>query len=282
MQNNQDEKNTMNWEKLKTEMQARSYKQATTKEYIWYNQNFLFFIKKKPTEVTTQDTKKYLSYLFSKNKSKNTINFTISALRFYYCEVLKRKFTFTRPKREQKIPDVLTVQEVKDMIELTKNPKHKLLIQLMYGCGLRVSEAVRLKPQDVRESEGVIMIKNGKFGKDRTVMLPSSLIKQVKKISNDEWVFPSNQNRQKHISKRTAEVVVKRAAKIAKIQKRVSCHTLRHSFATHLLESGTDIRYIQALLGHNSLRTTQIYTRVCPAHLRKVKSPIDEITQSAD
>ena len=161
------------------------------------------------------------------------------------------------------------------MIELTKNPKHKLLIQLMYGCGLRVSEAVKMKIQDLDLDRRVLTIRQGKGRKDRQLPIPKSLIDDLKNsITIRKYLFEGRKN---HIAQKTAYEIVKNASKKAEIRKKLSCHTLRHSFATHLLESGTDIRYIQELLGHSRLQTTQIYTKVSKSSLEKIKSPLDSL-----
>jgi site-specific recombinase XerD len=214
----------------------------------------------------------------SKNLSSSAIRQTIASLRFYYSTILDRKFFnyIKNPRIKQRIPMVLSKNEIKRMIEVTKNPKHKLLIQLMYGCGLRVSEVINLKPEDIDIERRVLTVRSGKGGRDRQLPIPNSLIPVLKdSISvKGKYIFEGRNNQ---INPKTAQKIVKIASKKARILKNVSCHTLRHSFATHLLESGTGIRYIQELLGHKKLQTTQIYTKVSTSQISRIKSPLDEL-----
>ncbi len=267
-------------QELKTlymELRIRGYSERTIKSYIYHNQKFLEFIKKSPRKVTTTDIKNYIGYLTNKDLSSSQIRLIIAALRFYYSNILHRKFFkyIKNPKRSQKLPIVLSKEEVRKMIEATKNPKHKLLIQLMYGCGLRVSEVVKLRISDIDIDRGVLTIRSGKGNKDRQLPIPKSLIDTLRNsISIRKYFF---EGRDGHLTQKSAQNIVKDASKKAEILKNVSCHTLRHSFATHLLESGTDIRYIQELLGHSKLQTTQIYTKVSRSSLEKIKSPLDNL-----
>ena len=235
------------------------------------------FIKKSPAEVTSSDIKNYLEYLTNKDKGPSERRQIIASLRFYYSEVLHRKFFkyIKNPRIPNKLPVVLSKQEVKRMIEATENPKHRLLIQLMYGCGLRVSEAVGLKIQDIDLDRRILTVREGKGSKDRQLPIPKSLIEPIRSsITLRKYLF---EGRNTHITQKSAHEIVKKASGKAKIIKKVSCHTLRHSFATHLLESGTDIRYIQTLLGHKKLQTTQIYTQVSKSSLERIKSPLDDL-----
>lgn len=267
-------------EKLETlymELKIRNYSGGTIKNYIYHNQKFLEFIKKSPTEVTSSDIKDYLKHLTNEGSGPSQRRQIIAALRFYYSEVLHRKFfkNIKNPKIPKKLPVVLSKKEVKRMIEVTKNPKHKLIIQLMYGCGLRLSEIAKLKISDIDTDRGVLTVRSGKGKKDRQLPIPKSLIKDLEdSFSRRKYLF---EGREGHLNQRSVYNIVKKASKKAKIRKSVSPHTLRHSFATHLLESGTDIRYIQKLLGHSRLQTTQIYTKVSKSSLQKIKSPLDNL-----
>ena len=264
-------------ETLYMELRIRNYSRGTIKSYIYRNQKFLNFIEKSPTEVTSSDIKDYLKHLTNRGSGPSERRQIIAALRFYYSEVLHRKFfkNIKNPKMPQKLPIVLSREEVKRMINITKNPKHKLLIQLMYGCGLRVSEAVKIKIQDIDLDRKVLTVRSGKGNKDRQLPIPKSLIDDLRNsITLRKYLF---EGRKRHITQKSAYEIVKNASKKAKIIKNVSCHTLRHSFATHLLESGTNIRYIQELLGHSKLQTTQIYTKVSKSSLKKIKSPLDNL-----
>ena len=180
---------------------------------------------------------------------------------------------------EKKLPTVLTKDEVRNLLSMTKNFKHKLLMEMMYSSGLRVSECVSLKIDDLELDEKMGTVRSGKGRKDRLIILSDALIKDVKEYlskrkDNNPFLFPV---KDRHISVRMAQDTVKENAKKAGIKKKVFCHALRSSFATHLLESGTDIRIIQELLGHSNLQTTQRYTKVSTEQLKKIRSPLDLI-----
>lgn len=270
------------FEKLKLEMGTRGFQPKTKKGYLWYNQDFLKFIKKRPEDIAEEDIKRYISYLLEKGQTKITANFAISALKFFYEDVLGKKLNIKRPKKEQKLPTVLTKDEIRKMIDVTDNLKHKLLIKFIYATGARVSEAVKIKTSDILFDEGIIIFRGGKGKKDRQVMLPEKLKNKIKEFSQSmhttsQHLFPSQAKPSKHISVKTAQMIVKHATKKAGIRKSVSCHALRHSFATHLLESGVDIRIIQKLLGHKRITATQIYTQVSSQTIKNVKSPIEDL-----
>ncbi|MBW3012364.1 tyrosine-type recombinase/integrase [Candidatus Woesearchaeota archaeon] len=268
--------------KLETELKLRGFSDKTLKAYVYHNERFLEFSKKKPEEVDEDDIKLYLAHLISDKKQKPTsVSLVISALRFYYLEVLEKNL-FTKvkpPKAEKKLPTVLTKDEVKKLLAAPKNFKHRLLIEMMYSSGLRVSECVSLKIDDLELSEKMGTVRGGKGKKDRLIILSEALIKDVNKYmgkrkDKNPYLFPI---RDTHITTRQAQRIVKENAAAAGIRKRVFCHALRSSFATHLLESGTDIRVIQELLGHSNLATTQRYTKVSTEQLKKVRSPLDNL-----
>ena len=182
-------------------------------------------------------------------------------------------------KPEKKLPTVLTKEEIRKLLNTIENPKHKLLVEFMYSSGLRVSECVSLKIDDLDFNEKIGKIKHGKGNKERYIILSDNLIQHLsdyigKKKDKSPYIFSI---KDRHITIRQAQKVVKESAKKAGIKKRVFCHALRSSFATHLLEAGTDIRVIQELLGHSDLSTTQIYTKVSTQQLKRVKSPLDTL-----
>ncbi len=261
------------------ELKIRNYSRRTIKSYVHYNEELLRFAQKDPRQVTTEDIKDYLDYL-ADTKSPSTISVAYGALQFYYKDVCGRSFFVhaKRPKKEKNIPTVLSKEEVKRMIEMTINLKHKTMIQLLYGAGMRVSELTHLKMSDIDFDRNMIHVVRGKGAKDRMVQLPKTVIpvlqgqKKVKKST--DFLF-TNELRGGKLTETTIQKVVTEAAARANISKKVSPHTLRHSFATHLLEAGTDIRYIQALLGHAKLETTQIYTHVAVSHIADIVSPLD-------
>jgi integrase/recombinase XerD len=289
-------------EKLETELKLKGFSQKTIDSYIFHNKKFLEFIrsqknanfqtslaeggnKRQPENITQTDIKAYLAYLISeKRQSPSSVNLALCALKFFYEEVLEKDIfkKISTPKQEKKIPTVLTKEEIFAMINTIKNKKHKLLIELMYSSGLRVSEAVALKIEDINLDERIAKIVAGKGKKDRLVILSRNLSKSLKKYLEkrkfeSSYIFPTQKNKQEHMSIRQAQKIVNNAAKKAGIKKRVFCHALRSSFATHLLEAGTDIRIIQELLGHTNIQTTQRYTKVSTEQLKKVESPLDSL-----
>ena len=266
--------------KLKIELQIRGFSEKTIKAYIFHNQRFLNFVKKEPNEINEDDIKFYMAYLFAEKKQKPTsVNLVLSALKFMYQEIMKKRIfdNIKSPKNEKKLPTVLTRDEIEKMIKALNNTKHGLLIEFMYSSGLRVSECVSIKIEDLNLQEKMGLVKSGKGKKDRNIILSRKLISHLtdyltNRSDDNPYVFPV---RDTHISVRQAQKIVHDAAKKAGIQKRVFCHALRSSFATHLLENGTDIRIIQELLGHSNIQTTERYTKVSTAQLKKVTSPFD-------
>lgn len=269
-------------DKLETELKIRGFSKRTVDSYLYHNKKFLDFVKKDPASVDENDAKRYVAYLMSDKKYRpGSVNLALSSLKFFCNEILQnRAFNAVKaPKPEKRLPTVLTKEEIKRLIDALENPKHKLLIEFMYSSGLRVSECVGLKIDDLDLSEKIGKIRHGKGNKERYIILSDNLIKHLsaymsKKKDSSHYIFSVNG---KPITARQAQKVVKEAAIKAGIKKRVFCHALRSSFATHLLEAGTDIRIIQELLGHSNLSTTQIYTKVSTQQLKKVKSPLDSL-----
>jgi site-specific recombinase XerD len=223
-----------------------------------------------------------LDYLFSAGRAASTVNIAINALKFYYQCIMNRKFFdfeagIRRPKEPKKLPTVLSTEEVVRMINALDNIKHKLMIQILYSSGLRVSELMDLKINDVDFSRRCINVRGGKGNKDRVTIISEQVLENISKYLAQYqplvYLFESHAAGEK-LTTRTIQKVVSEAAKLAGINKSVSAHTLRHSFATTLLENGTDIRYIQELLGHSSIMTTQIYTKVTSPSLKNIKSPL--------
>ncbi len=266
--------------KLEVELKISKNSEYTLKNYVKFNKLFLDSINKSPEEATEDDVKEYIAENLS-DKSAISIIVFLAALKYSYSGVLKKDITanIKRPKREKRIPTVLTRKEVKELLESLNTKKSKLVVSLIYAAGLRVSEATSLKPDDLEFEEKVGYVKQGKGRKDRIFNIPKTLFNKLKKHSekqkelNETYLF-SGRNGEK-MSSRNLQKIVKNAAKKAGIKKDVHCHTLRHSFATHLLEDGVDIRKIQELLGHSDLSTTQIYTHVSTEELKKIKSPLD-------
>ncbi len=216
----------------------------------------------------------------SEKLDPRTINLRISAVKFLYKEVLGKELRINYMKKPKRLPEVLTQEEVVDVINSISNTKHRLLIETIYGCGLRVSEAIKLRKEDVRFGEGVIFIRQGKGRKDRIVTLPVSISNRVRayfEARNDANPYVFDSSRGGHLTTMSVQKIIKKATKKAGIEKNVHVHTLRHSYATHLLEQGTDLRIIQRLLGHADIKTTQLYTQVSTALIKNVKSPLDTL-----
>ncbi len=266
-------------ELLKQEMKLRGFSQKTIKSYTHYISECLRFASLGPREIKTSDVRDYLDFLATSGKSTSTLNTVHSALKFYFETIMKRSFfvSIPRSKNKKRLPTVLSKQEINRMLEITTNPKHNCIISMLYGCGLRVSELVNIKMIDIDLDRKMLRVYRGKGDKDRYVMLPGKLFSilsaQEKIKEKDDYLFTNGRNGR--LTTRSIDKIVKKSADLAGVSKKVSSHMLRHSFATHLLEDGTDIRYIQELLGHARLETTQIYTHVANSNLAEIKSPLD-------
>jgi len=190
-----------------------------------------------------------------------------------------------RPKKEKKLPEILSKNEISKLLKAVKNLKHKAILYLVYSAGLRVGEVVKLKPTDIDSDRMLIHIIQGKGKKDRYTILSEtalSILRQYVKVYKPEhWLFPG-QHPDKHLTERSVQKVFDNARIDAKIRKNVSVHNLRHSFATHLLEGGVNLRYIQELLGHSSSKTTEIYTHVTQKNLSNIISPLDTIMMNKE
>lgn len=269
--------------KVETELKISKASNHTIRNYLNANESLLNFSKKLPEEITIDDAKLYMAENLT-DKSSMTIIVFLAALKYAFSNILGKDITagIKRPKKEKRIPSVLTKEEVSLLISSINNKKSKLMVSLIYALGLRVSELINLKFLDLDLSGKLVHIKQGKGNRDRIVSLPGDLLgllqeQIVKQKNNGEiYLFTSFKG---HMTVRNLQKIVANAAKKAGIEKEVHPHTLRHSFATHLLESGTDIRYIQQILGHSSLDTTQIYTHVSTEQIKKIKSPYDTLQQ---
>jgi len=261
---------------LESELKLRGFSPRTIKAYIYHNSKFLEFVKKKPKEVDQADIKVYLADQIDKT-SIATVSLVKSSLKFFYDEILQKNIVnFKTPKLEQKLPTILTKEEVKSLIKATPTLKSRLIIKMLYSSGLRLSECLNLKIDDLELEEKIGWVRKGKGAKDRLFILSENLIKDIKKYLK-KHTGPYLFSNDRPLTSRNVQLIIKRAAQKAGIKKNISPHKLRHSFATHLLESGTDIRVIQKLLGHSKLQTTQIYTDVSTELIKKVKSPLDSL-----
>ena len=268
-------------EKLRVELTISKNSKYTLRNYINANLELLEFCKKNPEEITEDDVKSFMAEKLSDQASSTIIVF-LSALRYAYSNILKKDVTLgiKRPKREKRIPAVLTKDEVIRLFNALPNKKSKLMISLIYACGFRISELLNLKINDLNFEEMTGYVRQAKGKKDRVFNIPQFLLKSLKKQvlnqqeSNQDYLFTGPNGK---LTDRNLQKIVRIATKKARIEKEVHPHTLRHSFATHLLENGVDIRKIQELLGHADLSTTQIYTHISTEELKKIPSPIDDL-----
>jgi len=261
--------------KLKAELRMRGFSPLTVRNYSFFVEKFLKKINKPATELNEDDAKAYLGELFD-SKSKNTIMLASASLKFFFIEILGKEFSKVKiPKKERKLPEVLTKEEVRKLIDSADNIKSRLIISLLYSSGLRVSELVNLKIEDLNLQDKTGWVRKGKGNKDRLFSISSALADELKEYqarkAEDKYVF----SKDKPLTTRNIQKIIKGTRIRSSINKKITPHTLRHSFATHLLEQGTDIRMIQVLLGHSSLNTTQLYTHISSNELKKIKNPLD-------
>jgi len=266
--------------KLEVELKISKNSPHTIQSYIKANQKLLDFTKKSPPQSTTNDVKLFISENLT-DKAAMSINLFLAAIKYAYLTIFNNDITASikRPKKEKHIPTTLSKEEIKKLLNEIKNEKSKLMISLIYACGLRVSELTKLKISDLNFPEKIGHIHQAKGNKDRIFNIPEFLIEDLQyqtkqQMKKKEKYFFTARNGK--LSERNIQKIVSSAANRAGL-KNVHTHTLRHSFATHLLENNVDIRKIQELLGHANLSTTQIYTHVSTEELKKIKSPIDNL-----
>ncbi|MFH1160026.1 MAG: tyrosine-type recombinase/integrase [bacterium] len=266
-------------------MSRQRYCRSTIKTYSEALLTFIRFIRpKKFTDTMEGEADRFITdYILKRELSPSYQNQFISAFKLFYGEVLHRTVIIEqirRPRQGLKLPNVLNKQEVKLILHATKNLKHRAILSLTYACGLRRGEVLRLKPLDIDSERGLLKIMNGKGNKDRIVPISGKIIGLLREYYQQyrpkTWLFegicPGNQ-----YDERSFEQVLKNSLLLAKIKKPVTLHWLRHSYATHLHESGVDIRFIQILLGHKSSKTTEIYTHVSRKSLQQIRCPFDDL-----
>lgn len=263
---------------------ALNYSSSTLRTYCG---SFLIFLRnfeyRNPETISNSEVKRYLASIMERGLSANSGHSMVNALLFYYKQVLVNKdfeIRLPRPKKEKKLPCVLTMDECLSIFKVVDNPKHKLLLLIGYGAGLRVSEIVQLEWKDILFAEYKIHIKNAKGKKDRIVMLPLSIVQSLtiyRQMYNGKHYVFEGQFAGEPYSTGSVQQVMRDALKKTGLEKKATVHTLRHSFATHLLENGTDIRYIQQFLGHSSIKTTTIYTHLTKTAVDKIQSPLDRL-----
>jgi|TARA_B100001964_G_scaffold235304_1_gene295216 site-specific recombinase XerD len=261
--------------KLEDELKLRNYSKKTQKSYIFEITKFLEYSENKG--LNEKVAKEYILDKLEK-QNPSSVGHSVFILKFFFSNILKQPLEIPNPKRHKTLPDILTIEELRKLIENTLNIKHNLIIKLLYGTGLRVNEIVSLKKEDVNFEESLIHIKLAKGKKDRFVKIPESIFGELKSfvdLEESKYLFESNRGGK--LTTSTIQAILKNASKKAGIKKRVYPHLLRHSFATHLLEGGTDLRIIQKLLGHSNIKTTQIYTQISQASIKNIKSPLDNL-----
>ena len=267
---------------FKQDLIITGYSSQTLKMYLIYIHEMLYHINKDPKTITERDVIGYLADKKETGCANSTLALVHAAMKYFFKIYLKMNVIddIKTPKKAKSLPKVLTKQEIKELFHATHFGRNRLMLQFMYGSGSRVSEVVKLKVEDINLKERTAMILGGKGNKDRLIILSKEWIKGIKKYLKkkkiqSEFVFSKKNG--KNLSTDTIQRIVREAAVAAGIHKHVTPHSLRHSYATHLLEAGTNIRYIQTLLGHSSLNTTQIYTNVASEQLKKVESPLDKL-----
>lgn len=266
-------------------MRLKNYSGKTIKSYTsCIRALFQFYNDRKPRELSANEIKSFLLNLIEeKNCSSGTINQYINGIRFLYVKVYKVPFVIgeiPRPRKETKLPDVFNDEEVLRLFNSVKNLKHRVMLMITYASGLRVSELVNLQIEDIDIRRRTIHIRSAKGHRDRCIPLAEMIIKplhiywQAYNLGVKGWLFPGSKSGD-HLSVRSIQAVFERAIVATGITKPVSMHTLRHSYATHSAEHGYDIRHLQKVLGHKSIKTTEIYTHISNTEIAKVKSPLD-------
>jgi site-specific recombinase XerD len=273
-------------DRVRSALTLRGYSPRTIKVYFGHLRRFLEWCGDRVPSLEESEARCHaylLELVEGRGVSRSHHNQVVSALRFLFETVLGQPslaLRIPRPRKEHRLPEVLSAAEVARMLARARNPKHRALLMLLYSAGLRVGEVVRLRASDLDVDRGLVRVHRGKGSKDRYTLLAKRAVDAVRvyvdAYPTQGWLFPGAQP-ERHLTARSVQRVVKRAAEAAGLAKEVTTHTLRHSFATHLLESGTNLRIIQELLGHQSARTTQIYTHVATSSLEAVRSPLDNL-----
>ncbi|MDD3487553.1 MAG: tyrosine-type recombinase/integrase [Candidatus Moranbacteria bacterium] len=265
--------------KIEDELRLRNYSRKTIKSYVLCLTDYFKFVTTVKKDPDIQQIKKYLLQKHEKGQSGQTINLHLNAIKYFYREIAKSTvlINIKFSKISKKLPVVLSRSEIEKIIYSIKNKKHRFLIALSYGAGLRVSEVVNLKIRDINFDELTIHLKNAKGKKDQITVFPEKMKADLRELAvlrhGNENIFESERGGK--LTERTAQMVFEKALKRAKIAKDATFHSLRHSFATHLLENGVDVRYVQELLGHQNIRTTQLYTKVTNPSLKNIRSPLE-------
>ena len=269
-------------QRMLEELQRRNYSSRTIRLYLRHVAEFAKHFHRSPDQLGAEDIRQYQLFLIQEKKlAWSSYNQIVCALRFFYAKTLKRAFLLEDipfPRKEQRLPLILSQEEVARILTVPPHLKSRALLMTIYAAGLRRSEAAHLRVNDIDSARMTITVRQGKGQKDRLVMLSPVLLEILRQYwrhnKPKQWLFPG-ENPDHPISDNDVFAVFHNAVRRAGITKKVSPHSLRHSFATHLLESGTDLRTIQILLGHRSLKTTARYLHVSQQHMRVTASPLD-------
>ena len=275
------------YDRMKMDMELKNLSDSTINCYLAHMRNFVEYFGRSPETMADEEVREYLHYLkTTKSSCQSTINQAYSAIKRFFTITLQREWNFTkipRGKVPKKLPVVLSPGEVSQILDATYNIKHLAIFTTIYSAGLRVSEATNLKISDIDSARMTILIRSGKGAKDRYTILGERTLELLRRYFSDykpvDWLF-TGACPDKPISNSTVQKSFKMAIKNAGITKKATVHTLRHSFATHLIESGTDLYFIQKLMGHTAASTTAIYLHVTGKNVAKVSSPIDKLEVS--
>jgi len=269
-------------DQMLVDLQLSGAKPNTQKSYLREVDNLVKYFNRSPEELGEAELKEYLLYLIKeRHLSEGTFRFYVAALKFFYRTTLKREWMVEKirhPRAKRKLPIVLDLSEVQSLFAVTQNLKHKAILMITYSSGLRASETARLKITDIDSKRMTVRITQGKGGKDRYSILSQTTLELLReywrKYRPQEWLFPGTKEKD-HLSTHSIQLLFYQAKKRAGITKPASVHTLRHSFATHLIEAGTSLHHVQLLLGHRSPTTTTVYLHVSRLNLAQVTSPLD-------
>lgn len=270
--------------RMEEELRLRGHSPRTNKAYLFWVRRFAEHYHRPPEQMGAEEVRSYLVDLLEVQKvSRSTLNQALCALKFFYVQVLHRPCEVAglrSSKREKKLPTVLTESEVRRLLEAAGDLKEQVILMTLYSAGLRLNELIHLQVKDIDSTKMQIRVRQGKGAKDRNVILSQTLLVVLRryflKYRPQTWLF-YGRTPQQPLAERFVQRLVHRLSQKAGLRPDICTHTLRHSFATHLLEHGTELPYIQEMLGHRCVKTTMLYTRVSPRALRKVISPLDRL-----
>ena len=270
-------------EEFYRKLEIKMYSSSTANTYISFFEKFMNYYKDKSlSTIDENDIRNYLQKLVKEGRSHSYLNQAVNSIKFYYEVVMgmpNRFYSIERPRPEHKLPKVISPEEVADLIKHTSNLKHKCIISLLYSAGLRRGELLNLKIENIDGKRMLIYVNGAKGNKDRVTILSANVLNMLREYFKEyrpkKFLFEGGKGLS--YSSTSVLAIIKKAAIRAKIKKNVTPHMLRHSFATHLLENGADIRYIQTLMGHSSTKTTEIYTQITIKHIKDIESPFDSL-----